>query len=62
MNQLLKKVEDTRKLMIQSGLQYGLLDTKTILLSERLDELLNLYSNKYGVEENDFLIPDDFLQ
>ena len=44
MNQLLQKVEQTRSLMVKSGLQYGLLDAKTINLSKRLDELLNLYS------------------
>ena len=44
MNQLLQKVEQTRSLMVKSGLQNGLLDAKTINLSKRLDELLNLYS------------------
>ena len=44
MNQLLNKVEQTRRLMVKSGLRNGLLDDKTILLSKHLDELLNLYS------------------
>ena len=52
MNQLLQKVEHTRKLMVKSGIQNGLLDNKTIKLSERLDELLNLYSEARTKKKN----------
>ena len=47
MNELLEKVEETRRLMLKNGLEYGLLDVKTIELSKKLDELLNLYSEDF---------------
>jgi len=40
---ILKQLEQTRELMIESGLKYGFQNTKTIQLSKRLDELLNEY-------------------
>ena len=40
---ILKQLEQTRELMIQSGLKHGFQNAKTIQLSKRLDELLNEY-------------------
>ncbi|MBM7698487.1 aspartyl-phosphate phosphatase Spo0E family protein [Kurthia huakuii] len=40
---ILKKLELTREKMIQSGLEKGFLNDETIRLSEKLDQLLNLY-------------------
>ena len=40
---LLRKLEITREKMIQSGLEKGFLNDETIRLSEKLDQLLNLY-------------------
>lgn len=38
---LLRRVESTREKMIQSALENGVLDQKTIRLSTELDALLN---------------------
>lgn len=40
---ILKKLEQTREKMIQSGLENGFLNDETIRLSRKLDQLLNLY-------------------
>lgn len=40
---ILKKLEHTREKMIQCGLEKGFLNDETILLSRKLDHLLNLY-------------------
>lgn len=40
---ILKKLEQTREKMIQSGLEKGFLNDETIRLSRKLDQLLNLY-------------------
>lgn len=47
-----KKIEQTRKLMIKSGIENGLLDVKTIQLSKKLDQLLNLYHQRHYTEKN----------
>ena len=54
MEELLTKVEQTRRQMVKSGIQYGLLHAKTIQLSKRLDELLNLYSETHNKGNIDF--------
>ena len=46
---LLKKLEQTRQLMIESGIENGLQNPKTIRLSKRLDQLMNQYD---GENEN----------
>ena len=40
---LLKQVELTREAMIESAIQNGFGNAKTIQLSKRLDQLLNIY-------------------
>lgn len=46
MENLLKKLEHTRELMIQSGMRNGLQNPKTIRLSQKLDQLLNRYEKE----------------
>lgn len=46
-NKILRKLERTRKLMIQTGLKYGFHNQKTILISQRLDEIMNQYYSEY---------------
>ncbi|WP_332649600.1 aspartyl-phosphate phosphatase Spo0E family protein [Lysinibacillus sp. 54212] len=43
---ILKQLEQTRELMIQAGMKYGLQNIRTIKLSRQLDELLNEYAGK----------------
>ena len=54
---LLRKLEITREKMIQSGLEKGFLNDETIRLSEKLDQLLNLYQfhTTNGVNDYDKL-------
>ncbi len=40
---LLKQVEITREAMIQSAIENGFSNSKTIQLSKKLDQLLNIY-------------------
>ncbi|KPN96669.1 aspartyl-phosphate phosphatase Spo0E family protein [Lysinibacillus sp. ZYM-1] len=42
-NLLLKQMEQTREMMIRSGVENGLQNAKTIQLSRRLDQLMNTY-------------------
>lgn len=50
---LLKKLEQTRQLMIESGIENGLQNPKTIRLSKRLDQLMNQYDGEnFGKENN----------
>lgn len=51
---LLKKLEITREKMIQSGLEKGFLNDETIRLSEKLDQLLNLYQFHTTNDVNDY--------
>lgn len=46
MQDILKELEDTRELMIQSGMKNGLQNPKTIRLSRQLDELMNRYEKE----------------
>lgn len=50
-NSIFKKIEQTRELMIKSGIENGLLDVKTIRLSKKLDQLLNLYHKTHCTEK-----------
>ena len=45
-DKLLRKLEQTRRLMIQSGIEHGLQNPKTIALSKRLDKLMNKYDQQ----------------
>ncbi len=51
---ILKKLEVTREKMIQSGLEKGFLNDETIRLSEKLDQLLNLYQFHTTNETKDY--------
>ena len=55
---LLKELEKKRQLMIQSGIEYGLQNPKTIQLSKELDRLMNEFevedaSKGEQIEKND---------
>ena len=49
---LLKKLEETRQLMIESGMVNGLQNPKTIRLSKKLDRLMNLINDEPTLSEN----------
>lgn len=51
---ILRKLEVTREKMIQSGLEKGFLNDETIRLSEKLDQLLNLYQFHATNETKDY--------
>ncbi|MDM5332541.1 aspartyl-phosphate phosphatase Spo0E family protein [Ureibacillus composti] len=60
MQDILKELEDTRELMIQSGMKNGLQNPKTIRLSRQLDELMNRYekeivSSQYNIKTRKYL-------
>lgn len=44
----LRKLEKTRSLLIRTGLKYGFHNQKTLLVSQRLDEIINQYYSKYS--------------
>ncbi len=50
-NLLLKQMEQTRELMIRSGVENGLQNAKTIQLSRRLDYLMNTYYRQTAFDE-----------
>jgi len=55
---LLKELEKKRQLMIQSGIEYGLQNPKTIRISKELDLLMNEFDVVYAsrneqLEKND---------
>jgi len=50
---LLKELEKKRRLMIQSGIEYGLQNPKTIRLSTELDQLMNEYEVNAVVSESE---------
>jgi len=55
---LLKELEKKRQLMIQSGIEYGLQNPKTIRISKELDLLMNEFDVVYAsrneqLENND---------
>ncbi|WP_409368134.1 Spo0E family sporulation regulatory protein-aspartic acid phosphatase [Lysinibacillus sp. 38-6] len=52
-NLLLKQMEQTREMMIRSGVENGLQNAKTIQLSRRLDQLMNTYYRQTTLEEED---------
>lgn len=53
-NSIFEKIERTRELMIKSGIENGLLDAKTIRLSNKLDKLLNIYYKTHYTEEKSY--------
>lgn len=46
-NGLLQKIESTRQLMIQSGIENGLHSRKTLRLSKQVDYLMNKFNQCY---------------
>ncbi|MEX3746251.1 MULTISPECIES: Spo0E family sporulation regulatory protein-aspartic acid phosphatase [Lysinibacillus] len=52
-NLLLKQMEQTREMMIRSGVENGLQNAKTIQLSRRLDQLMNTYYRQTTFEEEE---------
>ncbi|AVK82921.1 aspartyl-phosphate phosphatase Spo0E family protein [Lysinibacillus sp. NPDC047702] len=52
-NLLLKQMEQTREMMIRSGVENGLQNAKTIQLSRRLDQLMNTYYRQTVFEEEE---------
>ncbi|MDM5246671.1 MULTISPECIES: aspartyl-phosphate phosphatase Spo0E family protein [unclassified Lysinibacillus] len=52
-NLLLKQMEQTREMMIRSGVENGLRNAKTIQLSRRLDQLMNTYYRQTAFEEEE---------
>ena len=50
---LLKKLEQKRQMMIESGIVNGLQNPKTIRLSKQLDRLMNQYEGHTSKKEND---------
>ncbi|MGE7090116.1 Spo0E family sporulation regulatory protein-aspartic acid phosphatase [Lysinibacillus sp. NPDC048646] len=52
-NLLLKQMEQTREMMIRSGVENGLQNAKTIQLSRRLDQLMNTYYRQTAFEEKE---------
>ncbi|RUL51850.1 MULTISPECIES: aspartyl-phosphate phosphatase Spo0E family protein [Lysinibacillus] len=50
---LLKKLEETRQLMIESGMENGLQNPKTIRLSKKLDRLMNQIDDEPTLLENE---------
>lgn len=44
-------MEQTRELMIRSGVENGLQNAKTIQLSRRLDQLMNTYYRQTAFDE-----------
>ena len=49
---ILRQLEVTRKMMIDSGLQNGLLNKKTLRLSEQVDRLINAFDANKEKELN----------
>lgn len=49
---ILIELEQTRALMIQSGMKYGFQNAKTIQLSEKLDLLMNEFDSLTSTEKN----------
>ena len=47
---LLSEIESTRQLMIQSGIENGLQSNKTLLLSKRVDRLMNAFEQHQYVK------------
>ncbi|MFJ7732007.1 Spo0E family sporulation regulatory protein-aspartic acid phosphatase [Lysinibacillus sp. NPDC097231] len=52
-NLLLKQMEQTREMMIRSGVENGLQNAKTIQLSRRLDQLMNTYYRQTTFEDEE---------
>lgn len=48
---LLKELEKKRQLMIQTGIEYGLQNPKTIRISKELDLLMNEYDVGFASED-----------
>lgn len=51
-NLLLKQMEQTREMMIRSGVENGLQNSNTIRLSRQLDQLMNTYYEEQLLTES----------
>ena len=51
-NLLLKQMEQTREMMIRSGVENGLRNANTIRLSRQLDQLMNTYYEEQLLTES----------
>lgn len=51
-NLLLKQMEQTREMMIRSGVENGLQNADTIRLSRQLDQLMNTYYEEQLLTES----------
>ncbi|MFJ7950926.1 Spo0E family sporulation regulatory protein-aspartic acid phosphatase [Lysinibacillus sp. NPDC096418] len=51
-NLLLKQMEQTREMMIRSGVENGLQNANTIRLSRQLDQLMNTYYEEQLLTES----------
>jgi len=54
-SELLRKLESKRKLMIQSGMENGLQNNKTIRLSRELDRIMNQYELEVNFLKNSII-------
>lgn len=57
---LLKELEKKRQLMIQTGIEHGLQNPKTIRISKELDELMNEFEVKFASENSRLEKNDEF--
>ena len=57
-----ERIELIRKKMIQSGIQRGLDDKKTVRLSEQLDEILNKYETRAYNRKDTINFNENFFQ
>lgn len=51
-NLLLKQMEQTREMMIRSGVENGLQNANTLRLSRQLDQLINIYYEEQFLTES----------
>ncbi|QCR31623.1 aspartyl-phosphate phosphatase Spo0E family protein [Lysinibacillus sp. SGAir0095] len=57
---LLKELEKKRQLMIQTGIEHGLQNPKTIRISKELDRLMNEIDNGYAKENEQIEKNDEY--
>ena len=51
-NLLLQQMEQTREMMIRSGVENGFQNVKTLRLSRQLDQLINIYYEEHFLSES----------
>ncbi|PYF06488.1 aspartyl-phosphate phosphatase Spo0E family protein [Ureibacillus chungkukjangi] len=57
---LLKELESKRQLMIQTGIEYGLQNPRTIRISKELDRLMNEYDVVFASEDKQLEKNDEY--